>query len=324
VAAGEQRMSAAPRLGRLVALGICVLSLWIVAPASPARATLPGANGRLAYTLERDGAWQLFTMRPDGTDIRQLTNFRRPQGTGSPAWSPDGTKIAFDNDRTGDAEVWTINADGSGLERITHDPKTSDGSPAWSPDGSRILFERYSPRTDNTAIFAINADGTGMSRLTGARVTHERPRFTPDGSKVVYTALGASGGICEIWSMNPDGTGKELLMPADARLEINDVAPNGDEVLVNDNCVGPLGQSLYRVRIDGTGLTRLTDAGCCDQDGFAAYSPDGTKIVFVSDRIIAGFSDFKAIYEMDSDGEHLTQITSVARFGGLDWGPAIP
>ena len=314
-------MTAALRIRRGVALVVGLILLWIVAPVSSAHATYPGANGRIAYTFEKDGAWQLFTMRPDGTGIRQLTHFRRPQGTGSPDWSPDGTRIAFDNDRTGDSEVWTINADGSGLRRITHDPKTSDGSPVWSPDGSQILFERYSPRTDNTAIYVINADGTGMSKLTGARVTHERPRFTPDGSKIVYSALGAAGGICEIWSMNPDGTGKTLLLPAEARLEIDDLAPNGNEILVNDNAIGPLGQSLYRVRLNGTGLTQLTDAGCCDQDGFAAYSPDGTKIVFLSDRITSGFSDFKEIYVMDSDGSHLTQITSAARFGGLDWGP---
>ena len=309
-------------LRRTCSLGLVVVLLSMLMAVSPARATYPGTNGRLAYTLEKHGISQIFSMRPDGTGIRQITHFRR-HGAGTVNWSPDGTMIAFDSDRTGDDEIWTINADGSGLRQVTHDPKTSDGSPVWSPDGGQILFERYSRRTDRTAIYVIDIDGTGMTRLTGARVDHERPQFTPDGSQIIYGSLGDAGGICELWTMNADGSGKTLLVPADARPQFNDISPDGTELLVADNCRGPLPTSIYRMSINGSSMTQLTDAGCCYQDGWAQFSPDGSKIVFLSNHVVPGFdTDFREIYVMNADGSNLVQITSSARFGPVDWGAA--
>lgn len=79
-------------------------------------------------------------MASDGTDARQLTDAR--EGSYQPAWSPDGTRIAFSSDRDGDLEVYIMNADGSDQRNLSHNPGADDGwvEPAWSPDGRAILY----------------------------------------------------------------------------------------------------------------------------------------------------------------------------------------
>jgi Tol biopolymer transport system component len=81
----------------------------------------------------------------------------------SPAWSPDGTKIAFDSNRGGNFEIYIMYADGTGVARLTNDP-ANDFAPTWSADGTMIAFD--SVRDGNSEIYAMNADGTGVVRLT--------------------------------------------------------------------------------------------------------------------------------------------------------------
>ena len=81
----------------------------------------------------------------------------------SPAWSPDGSKIAFQSIRDGNWEIYSMDADGSNQINLSNDAGY-DGFPSWSPDGSRIIFESY--RNDNGEIFVMNADGTEQINLT--------------------------------------------------------------------------------------------------------------------------------------------------------------
>jgi parallel beta-helix repeat protein len=113
---------------------------------------------------------------------------------GDAAWSPDGTRIAFISDRTGDYDVNVMNADGSEQTPITR----IDGwkySLQWSPDGRRMLF------VFNEAVHAISADGTNLSRVTGAVDDASRAAWAPDATRVVYQ----SGN--DLWVSNVDGTG---------------------------------------------------------------------------------------------------------------------
>jgi Tol biopolymer transport system component len=170
----------------------------------------------------------------------------------------------------------------------------------------------------------MNVDGTNMTKLSNSTGYHEGGRFTPDGSQIIFQAFGEAGGICEIYTMDPDGSNKTLLAAPEARLGLGDISPDGSHLLVTDNCAGPLPQSIYLLKIGGTHLRQLTDAGCCYQDLPAAWSPDGTRIVFTSDRVEPGFVDGtpREVYVMDADGSDMTQITSSGQFFGLDWGPA--
>jgi TolB protein len=93
------------------------------------RGDLSSFSGRIAF----DNFEDVWTIDADGADLTQLT--RAPYPEFDPSWSPDGTEIAFRSERSGEPEIWIMNADGTGQRRLT------DGlSPAWSPDGSLIAF----------------------------------------------------------------------------------------------------------------------------------------------------------------------------------------
>ncbi len=111
----------------------------------------------IAFTSDRDGHWQIYTMRGDGSNVTRLTH--SSEDDRDPAWSPDGQRLAFVSTRDRAWELYVMRADGSGITRLTHST-TINQSPSWSPDGKRIVYEA------NSEIVSINVDGTGLSNLT--------------------------------------------------------------------------------------------------------------------------------------------------------------
>ena len=96
-----------------------------------------GLPGQFAFASNRDGDFDVYTMRPDRTNLVQVTN-----GAGddvAPLWSPDGRQIAFSSNRDGDANIYLINADGTAEMRLTSAPG-DEILGAWSPDGSQLAF----------------------------------------------------------------------------------------------------------------------------------------------------------------------------------------
>ena len=110
-------------IARLSLASVAVSLLLIAVAAVPAGATFPGKNGRIAFTSNLKGTWQIFTMKDDGTSLRQVTHIPDSQDISLfPSWSPDGTSLVFASSMTGDFDLYTINADGTGLTRVTRRP----------------------------------------------------------------------------------------------------------------------------------------------------------------------------------------------------------
>jgi Tol biopolymer transport system component len=142
---------------------------------------------------------EVYTMNPDGTDQIRLTNI--PGADTSPAWSPDGSKIAFRSDRDGNSEIYVMNPDGTNPIRLTEN-LAEDLFPEWSPDGTRIAFT--SNRDGNQEIYAMNADGTNPTNLTRSASEDYLAAWSPDGTKIAFTS--ERDGNREIYVMNADGS----------------------------------------------------------------------------------------------------------------------
>jgi Tol biopolymer transport system component len=117
---------------------------------------------------------QIFYINNDGSHRVQLTY----RGGDRAKWSPHGAKVTFQRTIRGNTDVYTINANGTGLRRLTRAP-TFDGAPAWSPDGTKIVFARGGT-DDSTSIYVINANGTGLRRVTTNQTPNGPIGTSPD------------------------------------------------------------------------------------------------------------------------------------------------
>src|SRR5436190_21073908 len=135
--------------GRRLLLAGIVLAVAL-AVSAPAGATFPGTNGRIAFSTDFSNPSQVFTMRPDGSGLRQLTHLSAGHSAVSPAWSPNGTRIAFtiskldpsNSENTLTTPTWAMNADGRGRTKWTHEDGSQDATPSWPPAGPNPWFPR--------------------------------------------------------------------------------------------------------------------------------------------------------------------------------------
>lgn len=162
------------------------------------------ANGKIAFTSDRDGNREIYVMNADGTNQTRITN--NSVNDVQPSWSPDGRKIAFISQRqTGEYSIFQMNADGTGKTEITpvnYQPSssfiTTGWKISWSPDSSRLVFRDV--EANDNLIFIVNADGSNRRFLINGR----NPTWSPDGSKILLiTRLGSSDWLQTI---KPDGT----------------------------------------------------------------------------------------------------------------------
>ena len=142
------------------------------------------------------------------TDWRNLTD-NSLGGDEYPAWSPDGTRIAFHSHRDGNWEIYVMNSDGSEQTRLTDNPG-EDTFPSWSPDGSRLIFS--SATIGYTDIYMINVDGTGLTQLTDDPAPEYDPSWSPDGSIIAFTrAVDEDPRSAHIYLMQADGSAQKQI-----------------------------------------------------------------------------------------------------------------
>lgn len=259
-----------------------------------------------------------------------------------PSWGK--RSIAFTRIRNGQSEIWSISPEG-----VLTGPLTSgsvDSAPAWAPDGTKLAFFRLTGETSDLLV----VDATGANPRIVAKDL-QAPRYLtwqPLPVALPQTPAAAQGANGEIWfrrgsgkggmlieSIDPDGANRQVLFRdtydggTDNLGDAYDWSPDGSQVAFIDSTryIGevPTGSSwdVYTMNADGTGRRQVTDDGAFD--AAPSWSPDGTRIVYASDK---GDPDRPAcemratcnrdVFAMNADGSAQVQLTSEP---GADWQP---
>jgi TolB protein len=272
---------------------------------SPQRAEDSGPDsGDIVFAVNRDGWNEIWVMDEGGGNRRRLTETQPPRvdaaGNTSPAWSPQGDRIAFVS--SGDAadedenrhEIWVMDEGGGGAEQLTKN-ESLDSDPSWSPDGKRIAFVRADFwGTDQvvTSLRVIDADGSDEETLLQEQplVFVSSPAWSPDGERIAFSRASFKGEQLELTLhvMRSDGrglmqvavqAGQAAWSPDGKRIAFVSLADRHGETCFHD--CEPSGE-IYVADANGEHAKRLTKSQANDTS--PAWSPDGKQIIFSSDR----------------------------------------
>jgi TolB protein len=260
------------------------------------------AEPELVFVSSRDGEYAIYAL--SGGDERRLTEAEIDPSTPQalffqtePAWSADGSTIAFASKRSGTFDLYAMGADGSGTRRLTS-TKEDDGQPSWSPDGRRIVFVRGA----SGRLFVMAADGSGAHRLTDEEAEEGEPAWSPDGRWIVYVRKAPGSSTRELWLVRPDGSGKRRLTSMNAVALGPAWSPDTRQVVFSSN-VDQAQFDIYIVDLarPGGDVRLLTSTRT---DSFEpAWSPDGATIAY---------SEEGALHAVDLAGGEPRRLTDPA------------
>jgi Tol biopolymer transport system component len=261
------------------------LLLVALAPVSIASAAVPAPL--VLLTVSTTQGSDLVVQHLDGTVRVSLTG-----GVGlaiAPAWSPDGTRVAFSTNRdtngTGPGEIYVVDADGSDLHAVTHGvpPGHSRFEPVWSPDGSQLAYLERNSATDPASadVWAVPAAGGAARRLTSDAGDKRGIAWQPSGSLVAFDRAEAAG-VWGLWTVDT-ASGVERRI---GNVEGFGAAGSGFWSPDGTRLAFPDGQAhLIVASADGTGLHQLT---AMRLTGAPAWSPGGDALAFSAIRIVDG------------------------------------
>ena len=199
------------------------------------------------------GHFELYTSKPDGSDLRQLTSNGAYNAEATA--SPDGKRVIFTSTRDGDVDLYVMNIDGTGVRRLTT-RVGYDGGAFFSPDGTKIVWRAQYPVSA-----ADTADYRGLLQR-----------------RLVRPAK------LEIWVANADGSNPRQVTQLGGANFAPFFHPDGKRIIFSSNFEDPRGRDfdLYMIPLAGGRPERITKSA--DFDGFPMFSPDGRKLVFASNR----------------------------------------
>jgi Tol biopolymer transport system component len=288
---------------------VLVVPLAVVATAISASAAT--APPRVAFNGFLGGNEQVVTVAPDGSELLSLTPGLAPfyKADMNPSWSPDGTRLVFDSHRDSNlsTEIYVMNADGSGQQRLTHDSgdgKVFNTLPLWSPRGDLIEFEK-SIAGQSYDLWVMRPDGSDLRRLTSDGGIKLSVAWSPDGSRLLYSRSQDFGS--RIYTIGLDGAPPRALSPTGTTDYYPAWSPDGLRIAFS-------APALTVMNADGSNRDRVTDIGTSSP----VWSSDGTRIAFVGIRAFPKYASPKFgtparqdvdVFVVDPDGGSLRRLT---------------
>jgi Tol biopolymer transport system component len=232
---------------------LLVFLLAVGTAAEPVRA------GQILFSSNRTGAWRLWLINTDGSDLRQLTKQESDDQDVDPMFSPDGGSVLFTSTRGGKAGVWRMTVDGSKPERLC------DGDQAeWSPDGMKIVFRRHE------RILGRELRSGSERSISPEDWPHcSGPAWSPDGKAIAFAARWESGN--GIFIVTLEGGKPAKVYDQRGACEPH-WAPGGQRLVYETET------HICTINPDGTKNRVITSFGGVQR--YARYSPDGKRIVF--------------------------------------------
>lgn len=253
---------------------------------------------------------------PGAAEVRRLTS----TVTAYPFPAPDGSRIVFQSNVTGNFELYVANADGRARQRLSELPGDKV-TPVWSPDGRWIAFAA-NPE-GQSEIFVIAADGTGLRRVTDHPGDDSHPHWSADGMRIFFNSARGTPDLTapwasqwhDIYSMRPDGSDIRRHTNCRSVCTYGSPSPDGRRIVFRKTIDGPgmswdltLGSrnsEVFVADLDGSNERNLSRSAAFD--GWPRWSPDGSLVVFASNR--AGPAGTGQIFLASVDGGTITQVT---------------
>lgn len=298
------------RLGiQLVGLLFLGLLLSIGFPLTKASAAFPGENGRVAFAIQGG----IGIIAPDGTE-RVIAKARY-----EPEWSADGSTLATGG---GGIDLWEESGKFIRSVELEYEGEKADAAQmAWSPDGDYIAFIASYPSDETFDIYRVELATGDVIELTTD--VNSGLAWSPDGSKIAFSHFDLEGGT-GIYTMDPDGDNVALLTEGPDCLIPNDPdwSPDGEEVVFGaggytceSEFVLP---SIHAVGNDGTGLREIYVPGG-QWRPVPVWSPDGTKIAFITDADDDPSVDEPRVFSLDLITEEVEMLSDRSATGSVDW-----
>ena len=299
---------------------LCALTALLTFSILSASSAKAPTTAKIAFTSNRDGNFEIYTMNLDGSEQVNLTQDRAFDY--NPVWSPTGEQILFVSDRHGTRDLYLMNADGTNVRKVFQN-LVGRQHPTWSPDGKQLAYHRY----DKIAIYIASSAGKDEEKL----VSGLWPVWSPNGSEIAFVGDEnfelVANGVLQVESpkiqiINLQTHAEEILLPGENLMFGPAWSPNSTKIAfswikldaipiagknIEDN------EAVYVVNRDGSELKQLVDS----DDGPTSHpiwAPRGDELIY--EKLVR---ESVHLYKIALDGGPSEQLTDKGDNFSADW-----